>query len=188
MELVPFSSPLKESVHDFRLHWLRVSEGLMPKQEPAMTEVHAAPRPARRAVGITEPPALQGLDLQQLKKLRNTSQWLYVLGLIWGACGLVTAFLGARMIDSSGADASEGTWLMAYGLVTAVVGPYSAWARPDWGRVVCMLLFVPPLLGFPYGTGFSIVSLFALGAGWPLFGDDKVTDTELAAALRARGG
>jgi len=153
-----------------------------------MTEVHAAPRPASRAADFTEHPTLRALDPEHIRKLRGTSHWLYVLGLVWGVCGLITAYVGVKMIDSSGGEASEGTWLMAYGLVVTVVGPFSAWARPGWGLFACMLLLLgPPFFDLLYGLGFSTISLFSIGAAWPLFGDDKVTDTELAAALRARG-
>ena len=131
-------------------------------------------------------PALHTFDLEQLKKLRSTSHTLYWLAFLWGFSGLVVAYLGERMISAQGEDVSLGTFLMFYGLAIAVVGPYSAWARPAWGRFACMALCLPPLANFSYEAVAGIFSLFALLRAWPLFGDDRVGHEELDAAIRAR--
>ena len=53
------------------------------------------------------------------------------------------------MLSTQGADVSLGTTLMFYGLASAVVGPYSAWARPGWGHLASMALSLPALTWLP---------------------------------------
>jgi hypothetical protein len=153
-----------------------------------MTEIHAQPIPTSHVEDAAEHPALQSLDYAQLQKLRKTSRSIRALGFLWGISGLAGAYLGAMMVSAQGEDASRGTLLMAYGLVVAVVGPYSAWARPDWGRWVCMVLSIPPLLQPLHGTLLGILSLIALASAEPLFGSNKVSHHEVDAAFKARGG
>jgi hypothetical protein len=129
---------------------------------------------------------LEELDFEQLKKLWSISRSIRSLGFLWGLSGIVTAYLGATMSASPGQDTSLALWLLPYGLVTAVVGPYCAWARPSWGRVVCMVLSIPPLGKVPYGTLLGILSLLALGKAQPLFGDNKIPHKDVEAAFKAR--
>src|SRR5688572_9264213 len=111
-----------------------------PNRGKFMTEVHSDAVPASRSRGTTGHPALHTFDVEHLKKLRNTSHTLYWLAFLWGIGGLAVAYIGERMISAQGEDVSLGTFLMFYGLAIAVVGPYSAWVRPGWGRFACMAL------------------------------------------------
>ncbi len=151
-----------------------------------MTDLRFTAVPMSPPEGATEHPALQLLDFKQLKRLRSISQSIRSLGFLWGFSGLVAAWFGATMIASHGRDTLLGLLLLPYGLATATLGPYSAWVRPRWGRVVCMALSIPPLGQLPYGTLLGILSLVALSNAEPLFSEHKIPHGELEAAFKAR--
>lgn len=151
-----------------------------------MTEIPAAAVPMNPAERNAEHPALQSLDLPQLQKLWSVSRSIRSLGLFWGFSGIVTTYLGWGMMAAQGDKTPLGLFLALYGVAFTVLGPYSAWARPSWGRWVCMVLSIPPLAKVPYGTLLGILSLVALVKAEPLFSDNKVSHQELEAALKAR--
>jgi hypothetical protein len=151
-----------------------------------MIDLRSDAVPMSHSEGSAEHPALQWLEFKQLKQLRNLSHSIRSLGFLWGFSGLVAVYLGATMIAAHGRDTSLGLLLVLYGLATATVGPYSAWARPRWGRVVCMVLSIPSLGQLPYGTVLSLLSLVALSNAEPLFSDHKIPHKELEAAFKAR--
>jgi hypothetical protein len=151
-----------------------------------MIDLRSDAVPMSHSGGSAEHPALQWLEFKQLKHLRNLSHSIRSLGFLWGFSGLVAVYLGAMMIAAHGRDTSLGLLLVPYGLATATVGPYSAWARPRWGRVVCMVLSIPPLGQLPYGTVLSLLSLVALSNAEPLFSDHKIPHKQLEAAFKAR--
>jgi hypothetical protein len=158
----------------------------VPMQGNSMTDLRSDTVPMNHPEGSAEDPVLQWLEFKQLQQLRNLSHSIRSLGFLWGFSGLVAVYLGATMIAAHGRDMSLGLLLVPYGLVTATVGPYSAWARPRWGRVVCMVLCIPSLGQLPYGTLLGVLSLMALSGAEPLFSDHKIPHKELEAAFKAR--
>ncbi len=153
-----------------------------------MREVHADPLPLSHEEELAEHPSLQLLDFAQLKKLRSISHSIRSLGFLWGISGLASVYFGLMMLTSHGDTTSLGLFLVPYGIVITVVGPYSAWARPAWGRVACMVLSIPPLANPPYGVLLGILSLIALARAEPLFGDGRIPHKAVEAAYKARGG
>jgi hypothetical protein len=146
----------------------------------------AVAAPANDVNVTTEHPALQALNFQQLKKLRSTSHSIRSLGFLWAFSGIVAIIYGATLVADGRRDSQLGFAMIPYGIAVALLGPYSAWARPAWGRVICMLLSIPPLLNIPYGTLLGILSLFALGSAMPLFGPNRIPHKQVEAAYKAR--
>jgi hypothetical protein len=151
-----------------------------------MIDSTAVAAPTNPVNDTTEHPALQALNFEQLKKLRSISHSIRSLGFFWGVCGIVAIYVGATMIGHAGRGSQMGFAMIPYGLAVVLLGPYSAWARPGWGRIACMVLSIPPLANIPYGTLLGILSLIALGSAGPLFGPDRIPHKQVEAAYRAR--
>lgn len=151
-----------------------------------MTDITAVAAPVSRVNETAEQPALQALNFEQLKKLRSISHSIRSLGFLWGFSGIVAIIFGATQIGGAGREGGMVLVTILYGIAVVLLGPYSAWARPGWGRIVCMVLSVPPLAQVPYGTLLGILSLVALGSAGPLFGADKIPHKQLEAAYKAR--
>ncbi|HYH96339.1 hypothetical protein [Hyalangium sp.] len=151
-----------------------------------MTDITAVAVPLSHVDATIEHPSLKALGFVQLKSLRSISRSLRSLGFLWAFSGIVTVVFGGTLIGDPGRDNELGLVLVPYGLAVALLGPYSAWARPAWGRTVCMLLSVPPLASIPYGTLLGILSLVALGRAKPLFGADGIPHKQVEAEYQAR--
>jgi hypothetical protein len=151
-----------------------------------MIDSTAVAAPANHVNDTTEHPALQALNFEQLKKLRSISHSIRSLGFLWAISGIIAVLYGATLTGDTGRESQMGFALIAYGLAVALLGPYSAWARPRWGRIVCMVLSIPPLAKIPYGTLLGILSLVALGSAEPLFGPDRIPHKQVEAAYKAR--
>lgn len=151
-----------------------------------MGDAHSAAVLESRFEGTPASLALEALDYEKLRRLWSISRSISSLGAFWAFSGIVTVCLGAMMLSSQEQDTSLALLLMPYGLVVAVVGPYSAWARPGWGRAVCMVLSALSLGTVPVGTLLGILSLIALGKARPLFGDNRIPHDAVEAAFKAR--
>lgn len=133
-----------------------------------------------------EPMAFTELSFKELKTIRDHSNVVTVLGVIWSISSTCW-FLGA--IYTFWEDAPRA--LLFSGLYFGVaaimaVSAYGSFQRPKWARVVCMIPCVFALIGFPLGTILGIIGLIALRKGDVLFGETRYQPKDLTKEFQYR--
>lgn len=68
-------------------------------------------------------------------------------------------------------------------LLVACITAYSAFARPSWGRPVCITVSLLLLPGFPIGTIIGYIGVRAALDGKQLFGEERISNYELGEAI-----
>jgi len=110
------------------------------------------------------------LDTKELKRLRDASLNIRVLGGLWILGTTVYLVLGATTTTRASDVPLAG--VLAVGAVMAVAA-VGALFRPVWGRPVGMVMCGVSLLGSPIGTLIGILGMIAFSRGVKLFGPNR---------------
>jgi hypothetical protein len=127
---------------------------------------------------------LAALDWPSLKRLRNASQNIRALGVLWmlGVVGMSVILV--LNFNSPERNAATPSVLLVLLMALGVLGIVAVWRRPTWGRMVATIFCCLNLLSIPIGTIIGIIGLIALKRGAPLFGPGRWTHREVEARYR----
>jgi len=139
------------------------------------------------------------MDTKELKKLRDASLCIRVLGLLWVAVAifsfLIVAGMASMAMDRTTAIMAPQTMdrlapiVISFCLVTGVltgIASVCALLRPVWGRPVGMVICCLSLIHFPIGTLIGIIGLIAFSRGVKLFGPNRWLHSAIIAEWQQR--
>ncbi len=128
------------------------------------------------------------LNDKELKKLRNHSNSIRALTLVWFLCGLIAAI--GLVVSFRGI--LEGEIQLRFGFIFSVLFvallllSITIFWRSNYSRWIGVVLCIVSLLFIPIGTILGALGLAAFIGGGKLFGDNKYDSSELEKEFRYR--
>jgi hypothetical protein len=127
------------------------------------------------------------LDTRTLKKLRDNSNTVRALGVLWALATPLYAVVGATTLGSGLGGAGAAFAGISLAMVALFgIGSCACFARPAWGRALGIILNAIALLVFPVGTLIGIFGLIAFVGGERLFGAHRLPHADLQREFKQR--